>query len=306
MNGCLKHFLAENPCEKAASAKGWAEKEEWHELLLVHQARWKNQKAQQATGKEFNHKYQKKRKLNWWSEEKMVIELGPHKTAHWIESLKLPDRGDRLTGCRDRYKIEFGCPEDIEEITDEELRTLKIETENEVDEEDMKRFGHIFAVRNHASGLTSTSAGEVDLAEAAASVEVKKEKLNPSEELALKCESLMMNVKETIQRFQTMELNMRVVESAAKAEAAKRKNNSEDDLEEQFREKVTMHLKHLSITIRILTRLLDEEADTALVPNIIGKMEKADTKEIELRRWSIKFGYVKDVSTKKKRGRDDE
>jgi hypothetical protein len=137
----------------------------------------------------------------------------------------------------------------------------------------MKRFGHIFAVRNHASGLTSPSAGE-DWAEAAASVEVKKEKLNPSEELALKCESLMMNVKETIQRFQTMELNMKVVESAAKAEAAKRKNNSEDDLEEQFREKVAMHLKHLSITIRILTRLLDEEADTALVPNIIGKMEK--------------------------------
>ena len=62
----------------------------------------------------------------------------------------LPDRGDRLTGCRDRYNIEFASPEDMEDITDGELRTLKIETENDVDEEDVQRFGQVFAIRDHA------------------------------------------------------------------------------------------------------------------------------------------------------------
>ena len=52
----------------------------------------------------------------------MDAQLGHHKAAHWRNSALLPSRGDRVTGSKDRYHLEYGCPEDWEQYSEEELR----------------------------------------------------------------------------------------------------------------------------------------------------------------------------------------
>ena len=63
----------------------------------------------------------------------MDAELGHHKAAHWRNSQLLPSRGDRVTGSKDRYHLEYGCPEDWEQYSEEELRELKTRVEAELE-----------------------------------------------------------------------------------------------------------------------------------------------------------------------------
>ena len=62
------------------------------------------------TEKQFNVSKSLSSTLNWWSEEQLLEEIGAKKGSQWLESALLPVRPDRATGSRERYFIEFGCP----------------------------------------------------------------------------------------------------------------------------------------------------------------------------------------------------
>jgi hypothetical protein len=107
---CLRHFLSHNPDAEAEMAKGEG-RMKCLELFFIHQSRLTKADKTLKTEKQFNVSKSLSSTLNWWSEEQLLEEIGTKKGSQWLESALLPVRPDRVTGSRERYFIEYGCPE---------------------------------------------------------------------------------------------------------------------------------------------------------------------------------------------------
>ena len=107
---CLKHFLTQNPDAEAEMAKGEG-RMKYLELFFIHQSRPTMADKTLKTETQFSVSKSLSFTLNWWSEEQLLEEIGTKKGSQWLESALLPVRPDRVTGSRERYFIEYGCPE---------------------------------------------------------------------------------------------------------------------------------------------------------------------------------------------------
>ena len=115
--------------------------------------------------------------------------------------------------------------------------------------------------------------------------------MTEGEKVAIAFEELKANVKNTIQRYQNMEIESKVLQGKVAT--------ANEDFEEKFRGSIEKHLKQLSKLIRILERLLTEEAEEDKMPQIMTLMEKVDIEDQRITQWAAKFGYSK--SSKKAR-----
>ena len=132
----MRNFLAKNPDMAAEQATG-TEKTRMLELFHIHVCRCKADYKKFSSVHSITSQKKLHQQLHWWSEEKMDIELGSKKAAHWRESKLLPSRPDRVTKSMDRWMVEYGCPEDWEQYTEEELRELKTKVEAELEQEEI-------------------------------------------------------------------------------------------------------------------------------------------------------------------------
>ena len=143
---------------------------------------------------------------------------GEHNALHWIASGALAVRPDRITGSMDRYQKEFGIPEDYEQYSEGDLKSLKQQVEMELQDEDLqafdalaeaKGFKQLLGVKNLDAGASAASAADGTASDGGIKTEAQI--------LAAQIESLKMNVTCTLQKFQAQCTSLKVIKTKAEA-----------------------------------------------------------------------------------------
>ena len=271
----IRAFLRQNPDPKATSPT--QSLENW----MVFQARHKDNMKKTKSAKEFAAKHTKHTAVHWWSVEKMNMELGPDKAAHWRESNVLPTRGDKLTGNKTEKLIEYGVPLDWETCNYEDLRRLKLEIENEMAAEDLEAFGELTNPNPTATGSTGATNTE-----AAAPTE--------SEKLQIRIEQLKANCRGEIEKTQKMLMTTKLVKTRCEV------NNGShyyDALTKDCTKLVGLGQK----LVNILERMLLEEPDDTMMPKVIKMIDDTAKVESIVEHWAGKYGFAEQSSGKRRR-----
>ena len=217
----------------------------------------------------------------------MDAELGHHKAAHWRNSALLPSRGDRVTGSKDRYHLEYGCPEDWESYSEEELRELKVTVEAELEQEDNEaleaqmKLGSISA-RNKL--LSIQAADRSTGAEASTTAEAPATETE-SQIMARKMETLKATRQATLLRYQEKIVQLKVVQSRAL-------NLRGADLEfaGPYIKALEGKLKKGNNIGKALERLVVDTPKDDDLPKLITSMEDFDALYDQAMEYAVRFG----------------
>ena len=102
--------------------------------------------------------------LEWWSIETGPPKFGPHRFAFWLAGKMLPERGCRISGQKGEFITEYGVPNDWERMTEEDWKSLKQDTEFELNkdnaDEEMAAFSAMGRSMN-GEGNSGSSAAAV-------------------------------------------------------------------------------------------------------------------------------------------------
>lgn len=283
------HFVRDNPVADLKLGERGAKRQEYLEKFLIFQTRQKNAKKQLVSTRETVQGKTTFIDHHWWAMEKMDGEVGPAKAKHWRESGKLFSRPDSLTGSKDPQHIEYCVPVHWESVSEQDLRTLKLNMESEATEDDVGLF--TTAMDTFALTDASGSGSQVD----PASIKVKTE---PGEEATQAKEIEIMGFKNgleaTFKEFQALELELKHIR--AKAEQGAHKYTAgivadADSLSKKLKKFYTM-----------LEKMLMEPGSVSedKIPDVIAKKKALITEVNELKEWASKLG-VSIGNGKKKR-----
>jgi hypothetical protein len=212
-NAGLRAYFKANPDPTGSATRGTARE---HVLLkfMVVQARATGSNAGQESSKQTSTNREKIHDLEWMSEEQMDGKYGLHKATHWRATALLPERGDRISGTKARYLTEFACPNDIERMTEGDLRAFKQRVETELAADDVAFYDEHIATPEAgaaSSGSGAPTTGAVPIVPTLTPEEDKAKKLEAA------VESLKANLKPTIAKYTNADVLSDLQISAAEA-----------------------------------------------------------------------------------------
>ncbi len=257
---CLRAYLKQNPDNVAKGDMG-----ELLEKFVVLQSRAKENQKSLRTTQEDSKSKGKFRELHWWSQEQMDKNLGEKKATSWRESNLLPSRPDRVTGKNEDPFKEYGIPEDWEQITETELKTLKAEYELEVNAETME------TLEEFKQGAGSSGSGEP----------VEKSQL---EVMAEKIEALKANLTEEIKSMQDKVLTAKLVKTKADASGSKYHSALIADCA-----KVIIQGEKM---VKLLERMVLESTNDAQMPKVINQLEEVKRTFETVSQWAETYGFA--------------
>jgi hypothetical protein len=132
----LLHFLKHQPDGGKDCYEDGKLKPDALDLFHVHVMRCTATQKTQVSSKEKIRKTSLKNKLDWFAWEQMDRELGAKKGVIWRKCGILPTRPCPVTKSRDEDVVQYGCPRDWEEYSDDMLKKLKQDVEMELQEDD--------------------------------------------------------------------------------------------------------------------------------------------------------------------------
>ena len=218
----MASFLKKNPDLKALTASG-DEKTKFLQAFYVHTVRCKLAQKKIVATKSITTKKSLHQDLRWWSEEKMDLELGPQKAAHWRQSDLLPTRADRITNSRDPKFLEYGCPEDWESYSEEELRQLKVRVEAELADEDIESLEETMRLGLNTGAGNILMAGQASSSNdpggaTTAATPIAPPTESDGQKMARKMEELKANRESTLLRYNQLLLKMKVIKTRGENE----------------------------------------------------------------------------------------
>ena len=274
---CMKNFLKNHPDVEAASAKG-EQKERLLEMFHIYQSRCKASEKKQQTTRSITTQRKLLHTLRWMSEEAMDKELGAKKAEHWRTSQLLPQRPDRVTKSWDKFFVEFGCPEDIEQYSEAELKQMKHQVETELQEDDPTYMPTLM-------GLNGFGAPSVESATAENVTTKAATEKTPSEIIAQKIDSLRASCTSTLAKYQSLVTSAMVIKTKAES-----KSSTEKEYARSFIDDLGKHIKNGEKLCADLTRMLTEATSDTEVTNVIQLMEDIDAKHASVEDWAVRFG----------------
>ena len=152
--------FAKNNGDSAALASKGEVRTDLLAKFVVHQQEAQDARQSIKSTHDISNKKSLVATLSWKNEENMVMDLGSVKAQHWMDS----ERGDRVSVSKERYMVEYGNPDDMEVLTNEDMFRIKTETEAEPAEENAKKFSATFAFGGGSEA--ASSAGEPPIANA--------------------------------------------------------------------------------------------------------------------------------------------
>ena len=262
------HWVRDSP-QSEDIGRG-AVREKYLTIYMAHVKREKANLAKATVNKEYEKKSEKTVQVFWWSREKMDMEMGPLKAAHWRDGNFLATQGDKFSGSKKADFIEYGVPVEWKKMTEAEIKGLKSRIEKELEDNDMD------IVKELCGGISGggTAAGEGG---GTASAEVKEE---PSElqKLQQRIDNLYADPSPVYHKFQDMYLNnkvtMKKIEDATPKERAMAVCLASD---------LGKHVSKLGKLVKLLEHLCIERPNKESVHELIVAMDQANAKEVEIK-----------------------
>ena len=112
------------------------------------------------------------------------------------------------------------------------------------------------------------------------------------ETILVKCEELTQNVKATTARFQSMSLDA--------SDLLEKVTSKADSLEDNFKTIITTQVADVDKLVKILRRMLGENAANDKLPKVLALMEQCDSRDEKIQEYAVKLRYV-EKTTKRKR-----
>ena len=302
----MKQFLSKNP-DVQAMIDNKTERTRFLELFTVHVARCKEAEKKVVVNSSITTEKKLHQTLGWFAEEAMDLKLGPEKAKHWRESDLLPTRPDRITGSRERYHIEYGCPEDYESYTETDLRQLKVRVEAELHEEDLEALRKSMTLGTNAAKnilMPGSSTDRPALPSTEATSATPQE--TDGQKMARLIESLKASRRATYMRYQDYQVKLKVFKTKAEA-----KEDLDKVLVAPFIEGLKQQIAKGVKLLKVLDRLLMETVEDSGLPKVIETMEDYDTKYQHNLHYAIRFGCAEEgdanpPATKRRKNKKDE
>ena len=213
-----------------------------------------------------------------------------------------PIEGDRCSGSRERYLIEFGIPEDYEHYVESDFRRLKQIVEVEMETEDLSAWDELCKLKGFANLCTKT---KLELAESTEGKDPKKDPEEitetPGQVLAHKIERLKAGVRETLMKFQEQCTTLKVVRTRAES-------NKEKDMIGNFLKALGAQIGRTQRLVTMLDKMMTQAMEDKMIPKLLELMESVDERFENMMKWAVSFACDGGESGKrgKKRGRKEE
>ena len=292
-------FMKQCPDEVARLSKG-PERMKLLAKFHLHQAAAQNAQKNVKSQKEIENKVENIRTVRWMSIEQMKLVFGDMKSQHWVDSKILVVRPDRVTKSCDELYIEYACYDDMEKITDADIRRLRAQAESEMTEEDFKLLEKAFG-----NGIVPLSESiTADLAELAAAETTEEKKEEPEVILAKKMDWLKTNIEPQHKRCLEMITWAKIIQTKAhKMGDAKQRHLGPLHADLDYVIKEATRFSNILVDMQTL------EVKQTKYPKIIMLKEEIDRRFIDAdeaaTRWSLEasssVGGNEDGNTKAKR-----
>jgi hypothetical protein len=296
----LRAYMKLNPDGESDKSRGQCREEVLLKFMVV------QQRTKDATSKNLNEKtisksLEKIHDMEWMSKEQGQGKYGTQKFQHWLDSTLLPERGDRLTGCKDEWVIEYACPNEIQRFTESDIKAFKQRVEADMAKDDATAMDEL---------MNKSTAEEMAAPTAEPSKPVEPT-LSPVErharELERAIESLKSNMKQTMAKYTNIELTCELQVSAAEAKlnepGEKKIANYVRELIKDIKatcKKIKKLKKCLTIALTAASR--NEEIDDAVLPEVLANMRIIDDEVATNDELASQFGCQVELKGKGKSG----
>ena len=218
----------------------------------------------------------------WISSEKMDTVLGPMKAQHWRDSKLLEWRPDSLTQSTEEAFKEYKVPERWEKMSEQDISKLLVEVTGEATEEDLA---------NVASASWQRD-GDVEKSDDVGTP-VKQEEETALQKLEKKITQLKHNPRTTFDRFTTMTVEAKKIESNGEASGAHKGYACAlmDDLKK--------HIPKLGRATKLLEKMLTSPPDEDQLPKLVGTLDELTTSHLSILTWAQRFSLADDVKPPK-------
>jgi hypothetical protein len=286
-------FLKQHPDIKAINAKG-AAKDPFVEKFHVYTMRCKQSEKKWTSDRGMVLSRKMIEQLHWWSAEKMDKELGDQKAAHWRNSGLLPTRPDKVTQSMDPMFIEYGCPQDFESYTEEDLKALKQKVEAEMDAEDVAAWDEIAKMKGFENFATKAAKSMLAPSSGSAASTAVAEEITKSdgEKMAERMESLKANVQTELSRYQLMNTNTKVTKTRAES-------LDDPELVAPFIKALTLSSAKIAKLCHMLERMITEPVNDTALPKVLQLMDEVDAKNAVNMDYAEKFNVGESKPAKK-------
>ena len=283
----MVHFLKAAEDEKAQKSRGTA-RQEYLEAFTVHQMRMKTTQKKMRSIENKTSKQGTFVDYLWWSEEKIIKEMGEVKGMAWITFKKppLPSRACQLTGSKDDKLKEFRIPIDWERMSIEDIQSMQVEATSDATDADLK------LLRDMAPASSGGSA-DAPLPPDSGAATIKQEKLTPEEQDQKEAKEFKETISVYIREFQ--ECEVRSGEMKSQLQTSKYAEAILNDVE--------VHSGKVTKLLRVLQRLQVQtmEVTPEKAKLVIQHMENVRKEQRELNEHAVKFGLQPKPSPKKRR-----
>ena len=290
----LKAFLKQNPDKASADAANKKEKEEVLVRFVIHTLRCKLTEKTYTAIRHMTSLKKIIKTIKWMGEERMIIKFGPILSAHWIECDKLPIRPNRLSGSMQRYLMEFGIPDGIEEKSESELKSLKQQAEWEMSEEDVDAWEDLCKMHGFENMLTITAPASSTTGSSSSDVVVVEK--STEDVLSEQLQELKEQAAPTLLKFQAQKTELGVIK-------AKADNHTDTEMIGSFCKAIQGSLVKTGRLVVMLEQLVQEpdSVNAHKVPDFLKLIQETDARFSNHVEWAIKFGCGGATKSKKQR-----
>jgi hypothetical protein len=278
---CMSHFIKGHNDSRAMSSRG-SERQTYLEAFTVHQMRQKNAQKKMQTSEAKTTDKGFFTDVFWWSEEKIIKEMGEHKGNAWInfQSPPLKTRKCSITGSESEKLKEYRIPRDWERMSLHDTQSLNITAISDAGEADLKLLREM---SSSSDGTAPTDSGATP---------IKQEPLTPEEKEQKAAKEFKESIGDYIREFQ--ECEVRSGEMKSQLQTSKYAGAILNDVEAHST-KVTKLLRVLQ-RLQVQTSLLDPNK----AKQVIQHMEHVRKEQRELAEHAVKFGLTPKPARKRK------
>ena len=284
----MVHFLKAAEDEKGQKSRG-TDRQKYLEAFTVHQLRGKNTQKKMRSIENKTSKQGTFVDYLWWSEEKIIKEMGEVKGMAWITFKKPPllTRACRLTGSMEDKLKEFRIPIDWERMSIEDIQSMQVEATSDATDADLK------LLRDMAPASSGGSADAPLFPADSGAATIKQEKLTPEEQDQKEAKEFKETISVYIREFQECEVRAGEMKSALQT----------NKYAEAILIDIDKHSAKVTKVLRVLQRL--QVTTIPVTPEnhhlVIQHMENVRKEHRELNEHAVKFGLQPKPSPKKRR-----
>jgi hypothetical protein len=290
----VRHFFGLHKEDNDALING-AVTDELIEKWLVWLGRCEDSTKHVHSTQDFKKGKMKYKDLAWYTIETGPPTFGPHRFAYWLEGKMLPERRDRISGKKGEFITEYAVPNDWERMTEEDWKSLKQETEFELNKDNCQDEMAAFT----AMGRSLIGEGNSTDSSAAGVGATVKQEPTAGAVMAEKIEALKSQKDQVLSRMRSINLEVRQMSARA---VAKQKDTGKEAHTFFIGECAAIE-KITNKAVRALERMCIEGEVAAMseLPKLVKLVESADEKFVEALDWGRKFKFTGDEKAGAKR-----